>query len=157
MPRACCLFIAGQGHRSAHTKTNHSLHAPLTVANRKLAFVQRWRLRRQRRQMLVTQLALPLCAAAAFPHGQSCCCYALVMQAIAKVLRLEGRFALLRVRPNPLHRGDAQKAAPFVHPSCQTLIWLLSVKRRHEFLCARSGDRYPLPDGERDGALGCHP
>ena len=23
--------------------------------------------------------------------------------------------------PNPLHRGDAQKAAPFVHPSCQTL------------------------------------
>ena len=99
------MFIAGQGHQSAHTKTNHSLHSPLTVANWKLAFVQRWRLRRQRRQMLVTQLALPLCAAAAFLHGQGCYCYALAMQTIAKVSRLEGRFALLRVRPNPSIEG----------------------------------------------------
>jgi hypothetical protein len=37
------------------------------------------------------------------------------------------------------------------------LIWLLSVKRPHEFLCDCRGDRYPLPDGERGGALGCHP
>ena len=99
------LFVAGQGHRSAHTKTNHSLHAPLTVANRKLAFIQRWRLRRQRRKMLATQLALPLCAAAAFRHGWVCYCYALAMQAIAKVPRLEGQPALSRVRPNPSIEG----------------------------------------------------
>ena len=55
--------------------------------------------------MLVTQLVLPLCAAAAFRHGQGCYCYALAMQAIAKVPRLEGRFALLRVRPNPSIEG----------------------------------------------------
>ena len=55
--------------------------------------------------MLVTQLALPLCAAAFFRHGWVCYCYALAMQAIAKVSRLEGRFALLRVRPNPSIEG----------------------------------------------------
>ena len=59
--------------------------------------------------MLVTQLVLPLCAAAAFRRGQGCCCYALAMQAIAKVLRLEGRFALLRVRPNPSIEGTHKR------------------------------------------------
>ena len=39
----------------------------------------------------------------------------------------------------------------------ELLIWLLSVKRSDDFLCDRSGDANPLPDGERDGALGCHP
>ena len=59
--------------------------------------------------MLVTQLVLPLCAAAAFRHGQGCYCYALAMQTIAKVPRLEGRFALLRVRPNPSIEGTHKR------------------------------------------------
>ena len=59
--------------------------------------------------MLVTQLALPLCAAAAFRHGQGCYCYALAVQTIAKVSRLEGRFALLRVRPNPSIEGTHKR------------------------------------------------
>ena len=99
------LFVAGREHRSVHIKASNGLHSPPTVANRKLAFVQRWRLRRQRRQMLVTQLALPLCAAAAFRHGQGCYCYALAVQTIAKVPRLEGQPALSRVRPNPSIEG----------------------------------------------------
>ena len=37
------------------------------------------------------------------------------------------------------------------------LIWLLSVNRAHPFLCNDRSRKYPLPDGERDGALGCHP
>ena len=98
-------FVAAVSHRSACIKISPGLHLQPTVANRKLAFVQRWRLRRQRRQTLVTQLVLPLCAAAAFRHGQGCYCYACAMQAIAKVPRLEGRFALLRVRPNPSIEG----------------------------------------------------
>ena len=102
-------FVAAVSHRSACIKISPGLHLQPTVANRKLAFIQRWRLRRQRKQMLVTQLALPLCAAAAFRHSQGCYCYALAMQAIAKVPRLEGRFALLRVRPNPSIEGTAKR------------------------------------------------
>ena len=99
------LFVAGPEHRRVHIKASNGLHSPPTSANGKHVFVQRRRLRRQRRQMLVTQLALPLCAAAAFRHSQGCYCYALTMQTIAKVARLEGRFALLRVRPNPSIEG----------------------------------------------------
>ena len=98
-------FVAARSHRSLCIKPDPGLHSQPTVANRKLAFVQRWRLRRKRRQMLVTQLALPLCAAAAFRHGQGCYCYALAMQTIAKVPRLEGQVALSRVRPNPSIEG----------------------------------------------------
>ena len=95
------LFVAGHDHRSDHNKANPGLHSQPTVANRKLAFVQRWRLRRQRKQMLVTQLALPLCAAAVFHHGWGCHCYAWAMRTTATIPRLEGRPALSRVRPNP--------------------------------------------------------
>ena len=98
-------FVAARSHRSLCIKPDPGLHSQPTVTNRKLAFVQRWRLRRQRRQMLVTQLALPLCAAAAFRRGQGCYCYAWTMQTVAKVPRLEGQPALSRVRPNPSIEG----------------------------------------------------
>ena len=99
------LFVAGREHRNVHIKASNDLHSPPTAANGKHVFVQRRRLRRQRRQMLVTQLALPLFTAVAFRHGQGCYCYALAMQTIAKVPRLEGRRALSRVRPNPSIEG----------------------------------------------------
>ena len=71
------LFLAGgRGHRSTHIKAMSGLHSPPTVANRKHVSSQRWRLKRQREKMLATQLALPLCAAAALRHGQGCHCYA---------------------------------------------------------------------------------
>jgi hypothetical protein len=37
------------------------------------------------------------------------------------------------------------------------LIWLLSVKRPQVSLCKFRCDVNLLPDGERDGADGCHP
>ena len=102
-------FVAARSHRSLCIKPDPGLHSQPTVANRKLAFVQRWRLRRQRRQMLVTQLALPLCAAAAFRHGQGCHCYAWAMQTIANFPGLEGRSAIPRVRPNPSIEGTHKR------------------------------------------------
>ena len=44
-----------------------------------------------------------------------------------------------------------------VQLSATRLIWLLSVNRAHPSLCNYRSRKYPLPDGERDGALGCHP
>ena len=99
------LFVAGREHRNVHIKASNDLHSPPTAANGKHVFVRRRRLRRQRRQMLVSQLALPLCAAAAFRRDQGCYCYALAMQTTAEVPRLEGRPALSRVRPNPSIEG----------------------------------------------------
>ena len=51
--------------------------------------------------------------------------------------RASGSFRLIAVGP----------ASP------QTLIWLLSVNRANPSLCNYRCNKYPLPDGERDGAL----
>ena len=102
-------FVAARSHRSLCIKPDPGLHSQPTVANRKHVSSQRWRLKRQRGKMLVTELALPLCAAAAFRHGQGCHCYAWAMQTIANFPGLEGRSAIPRVRPNPSIEGTHKR------------------------------------------------